>query len=52
MSYQVGLHRTVRACHVMPGMAGPAGQRRGETLAVRVWESPAASGGYRAPVGG
>jgi 6-pyruvoyltetrahydropterin/6-carboxytetrahydropterin synthase len=27
MSYEVGLGRTVRAFHVMPGMAGPEGQR-------------------------
>lgn len=128
MTYEVGLHRTVRAFHVMPGMAGPEGQRHhhdyrievvaerwqlderamvcdldlleealneltarvqdrdledviqppgrrpvtveifarwahdtladvvrkagGETLAVRVWESPAAFGGYRAILGG
>lgn len=128
MSYEVGLRRTVRAFHVMPGMPGPEGQRHhhdykiavdvdrreldergmvcdldlleealagliariegkdledaihppettgvtvevfarwahetladvvrkagGETLAVRVWETPTAFGGYRAPVGG
>ena len=128
MSYEVGLDRTVRAFHVMPGMAGPEGQRHhhdyrievvvvreeldgqgmvcdldvlaealagltgrvedrdledvirppggmpvtvevfarwahqtladavskagGETLGLRVWESPAAFGGYRAAVGG
>jgi 6-pyruvoyl-tetrahydropterin synthase len=128
MSYEVGLGRTVRAFHVMPGMAGPEGQRHhhdyrievvvtreeldaramvcdldvleealagltariegedledviqppggqpvtvevfarwvhetladvvrkagGETLGLRVWETPAAFGGYRAVVGG
>ncbi len=128
MTYEVGLHRTVRAFHVMPGMAGPEGQRHdhdyrievvarrrdlderamvcdldllegalaeltariqdrdledviqppggqpvtvevfarwahdtladvvrkagAETLAVRVWESPVAFGGYRSAVGG
>jgi 6-pyruvoyl-tetrahydropterin synthase len=127
MTFEVGLSRTVRAFHVMPGMPGPEGQRHdhdyrievvvgrqdldkramvcdldlletalgdlttriegqdledtieppdagvtvevfarwafetlagvvrragGETLAVRVWESPAAFGGYRAAVGG
>jgi 6-pyruvoyl-tetrahydropterin synthase len=128
MSYEVGLGRTVRAFHVMPGMAGPEGQRHhhdyrievvvtreeldaramvcdldvleealaaltariegkdledviqppgaqpvtvevfarwahetladavrkagGETLGVRVWETAAAFGGYRAAVGG
>lgn len=128
MSYEVGLSRTVRAFHVMPGMPGPEGQRHshdyrielvasrreldqqamvcdldrleealaaltariedqdledavqppgaqpvtvealarwvhdtlagpvrqagGETLAVRVWESPAAFGGYRGPLAG
>jgi 6-pyruvoyl-tetrahydropterin synthase len=128
MTYEVGLSRTVRAFHVMPGMAGPEGQRHfhdyrievvverrdldkrgmvcdldllesalagltmriegkdledaieppdaeavtvevfarwtfdtladvvqragGETLALRVWESPAAFGGYRAAIGG
>jgi 6-pyruvoyl-tetrahydropterin synthase len=127
MTFEVGLSRTVRAFHVMPGMPGPEGQRHdhdyrievvvgrqdldkramvcdldlleaalgdlttriegqdledtieppdagvtvevfarwafetlagvvrragGETLAVRVWESPAAFGGYRATVGG
>jgi 6-pyruvoyl-tetrahydropterin synthase len=127
MSYEVGLGRTVRAFHVMPGMAGPEGQRHhhdyrievvvtreeldaramvcdldvledalagltgridgkdleeviqppgaqpvtvevfarwahetladvvrkagGETLGLRVWETPAAFGGYRAAVG-
>jgi 6-pyruvoyl-tetrahydropterin synthase len=127
MTFEVGLSRTVRAFHVMPGMPGPEGQRHdhdyrievvvgrqdldkramvcdldlletalgdlttriegqdledtieppdagvtvevfarwafetlagvvrragGETLSVRVWESPAAFGGYRATVGG
>ena len=128
MTYEVGLHRTVRAFHVMPGMPGPEGQRHhhdyrievtaerselderamvcdldlleaalaeltariqdrdledviqppgrqpvtveifarwahdtladvvrkagGETLALRVWESPVAFGGYRAALGG
>jgi 6-pyruvoyl-tetrahydropterin synthase len=27
MTYEVGLSREVRAFHVMPGMAGPEGQR-------------------------
>jgi 6-pyruvoyl-tetrahydropterin synthase len=128
MTYEVGLSRTVRAFHVMPGMPGPEGQRHdhdyrievvverheldkramvcdldlleaaladlttridgqdledvikppdagavtveifarwafetladvvrragGETLGLRVWESPVAFGGYRAAVGG
>jgi 6-pyruvoyltetrahydropterin/6-carboxytetrahydropterin synthase len=128
MTYEVGLSRTVRAFHVMPGMPGPEGERHhhdyrievvverreldersmvcdldlleealddltariedkdledaiqppggqavtvevfarwasetlagvvrkagGETLALRVWESPTAFGGYRARVGG
>lgn len=128
MTYEVGLSRTVRAFHVMPGMPGPEGQRHhhdyrievvvgrrelderamvcdldlleealadltgriegkdledviqlsgtqavtvevfarwaydalagvvrkagGETLGLRVWESPTAFGGYRAAVGG
>jgi 6-pyruvoyltetrahydropterin/6-carboxytetrahydropterin synthase len=128
MTYEVGLSRTVRAFHVMPGMPGPEGQRHdhdyrievvadradldergmvcdldllegaladlaariedkdledavhppegqgvtveafarwahgtladvvrkagGHTLAVRVWETPTAFGGYRAAVGG
>jgi 6-pyruvoyltetrahydropterin/6-carboxytetrahydropterin synthase len=128
MTYEVGLSRTVRAFHVMPGMPGPEGQRHhhdyrievnvtrqdlderamvcdldlleaalgdltariedsdledaiqppdteavtvevfarwahetlaeavrragGETLSLRVWESPTAFGGYRAAVGG
>jgi 6-pyruvoyl-tetrahydropterin synthase len=127
MTYEVGLSREVRAFHVMPGMAGPEGQRHhhdyridvvverrdldergmvcdldlleaaladltariegkdledaiqsgaqavtvevfagwthrmlavvvqragGETLALRVWESPMAFGGYRAAVTG
>jgi 6-pyruvoyltetrahydropterin/6-carboxytetrahydropterin synthase len=128
MTYEVGMNRTIRAFHVMPGMPGPEGQRhhhdyrievvverrdldeRGmvcdldlleealadltariegknledviqpadveavtvevfarwtyqtladvvrqagsETLAVRVWESPTAFGGYRAAVAG
>jgi 6-pyruvoyltetrahydropterin/6-carboxytetrahydropterin synthase len=128
MTYEVGLSRTVRAFHVMPGMPGPEGQRHhhdyrievvvgrrdlderamvcdldlleaaladltgriegkdledaiqppeadavtveifarwahqtladevrragGETLALRVWESPTAFGGYHAAVGG
>ena len=128
MTYEVGLSRTVRAFHVMPGMAGPEGERHhhdyrievvverreldersmvcdldllegalddltarienkdledaiqppgsqavtvevfacwacetladvvgkagGETLALRVWESPTAFGGYRARAGG
>jgi 6-pyruvoyl-tetrahydropterin synthase len=127
MSYEVGLGRTVRAFHIMPGMPGPEGQRHhhdyrievvvtreeldaramvcdldvledalagltgridgkdleeviqppgaqpvtvevfarwahetladvvrkagGETLGLRVWETPAAFGGYRAAVG-
>lgn len=33
-------------------LAGPVRRAGGETLAVRVWESPAAFGGYRAAVGG
>jgi 6-pyruvoyltetrahydropterin/6-carboxytetrahydropterin synthase len=91
MTYEVGLSRTVRAFHVMPGMPPPEGERHhhdyrievvverqdlderamvcdldlleaaladvvrragGETLATRVWESPAAFAGYRAPTGG
>ncbi len=128
MTYEVGLSRTVRAFHVMPGMPGPEGQRHdhdyrievvaeradlddrgmvcdldllegaladltaliegkdledavqppddqgvtveafarwahatlagvvrqagGQTLVLRVWESPTAFGGYRADVGG
>jgi 6-pyruvoyl-tetrahydropterin synthase len=128
MTYEVGLSRTVRAFHVMPGIPGPEGQRHhhdyrievaverrklgkramvcdldlleaaladltariegkdledaiqppdaeavtvevfarwtyemladvvrragGETLALRVWESPTAFGGYRAAIGG
>lgn len=128
MTYEVGLNREVRAFHVMPGMAGPEGERHhhdyrievvaerqhldeqgmvcdldllekalsdltariegkdledaiqppegqgvtveafarwahetlagvvrqagGETLALRVWESPTAFGGYSAAVGG
>ena len=31
-------------------LAGPVADAGGETLAVRVWESPAAFGGYAAPV--
>jgi 6-pyruvoyltetrahydropterin/6-carboxytetrahydropterin synthase len=31
-------------------LAGPVGDGGGEDLAVRVWESPVAFGGYRAPV--
>jgi 6-pyruvoyltetrahydropterin/6-carboxytetrahydropterin synthase len=32
-------------------LAAPVKQGGGEDLAVRVWESPVAFGGYRAPVG-
>jgi 6-pyruvoyltetrahydropterin/6-carboxytetrahydropterin synthase len=32
-------------------LAGPVAKGGGEHLAVRVWESPVAFGGYRAPVG-
>ena len=83
MTYEVGLSRTVRAFHIMPGQPGREGQlhdhdyridvvvererldergmvcdlseleaRRvtaagGRMLAVRVWETPPAFGGYR-----
>lgn len=33
-------------------LAGPVRRAGGETLAVRVWESPVAFGGYRGAVGG
>ena len=36
MSYEVGLHRTVRAFHVMPGMAGPEGQRHHHDYRIEV----------------
>jgi 6-pyruvoyltetrahydropterin/6-carboxytetrahydropterin synthase len=89
---EVGLSRSVRAFHIMPGLPGPEGQLHdhdyrveivvereelrpaeaeavtvevfarwvhdtlspavaaagGESLAVRVWETPVAFGGYRA----
>jgi 6-pyruvoyl-tetrahydropterin synthase len=36
MSYEVGLGRTVRAFHVMPGMAGPEGQRHHHDYRIEV----------------
>jgi 6-pyruvoyl-tetrahydropterin synthase len=83
---EVGLSRSVRAFHIMPGLPGPEGQLHdhdyrieivvereqldsrgmvcdldvleaaltqltsagGEALAVRVWETPVAFGGYHA----
>ena len=69
MTCEVGLSRSVRAFHIMPGLPGPEGQLHdhdyrieivvdreqldagGETLAVRVWETPVAFGGYRARAG-
>lgn len=36
MTYEVGLHRTVRAFHVMPGMAGPEGQRHHHDYRIEV----------------
>ena len=36
MSYEVGLARTVRAFHVMPGMTGPEGQRHHHDYRIEV----------------
>lgn len=36
MSYEVGLGRTVRAFHIMPGMAGPEGQRHHHDYRIEV----------------
>lgn len=36
MTYEVGLSRTVRAFHVMPGMPGPEGQRHHHDYGIEV----------------
>jgi 6-pyruvoyltetrahydropterin/6-carboxytetrahydropterin synthase len=36
MTYEVGLSRTVRAFHVMPGMPGPEGQRHDHDYRIEV----------------
>jgi 6-pyruvoyltetrahydropterin/6-carboxytetrahydropterin synthase len=36
MTYQVGMNRTIRAFHVMPGMPGPEGQRHHHDYRIEV----------------